>query len=144
LQISCTKAQFGTGDEPLELVFTNGTITILPNDLSEDAAAAHAEEALHQVFHAHVDMKPLPMKEGNFLIHYNHDVVSVVLEQIIQEHWDEIQQKHLHALATDEVLITPLGPNKFDDLGKKVLFGRCYMFRDAPQPKVIQVVRKSI
>ncbi len=125
-------------------VFENGTVSILPDDLSDQEASAHALEALHKVFHAHVDMKPLPMKDGNFLVHYNHDVASVVLEEVIQEHWDEIQQKHLQALATHEVLITPLGHNVFDDLGKKVLFGRCYMFMDAQSPKVIHVVRKSI
>ena len=47
------------------------------------------------------------------------------------------------ALATSEVLITPLGPSKFDDFGKKALFGRCFMFMDAQDPKVVKIVRKA-
>jgi len=61
----------------------------------------------------------------------------------VRDHWDVIDQNHQGALATDEVLITPLGPNRFDDFGKKALFGRCFMFMDALDPKVVQVHRKA-
>lgn len=43
----------------------------------------------------------------------------------------------------DEVLITPLGPNVFDDFGKMALFGRCFMFMDAQDPKVVRIERKG-
>jgi hypothetical protein len=36
-----------------------------------------------------------------------------------QEHWKDIDANHIKALSTDEVLISPSGPNKFDDFGKK-------------------------
>jgi len=55
--------------------------------------------------------------------------------------WSEINRQHQRALATHEVLITPLGHNKFDDFGIKALFGRCYMFMDAQEPQVVRVAR---
>lgn len=48
---------------------------------------------------------------------------------------------HQRALATDEVLITPDGPNVFDDFGKNALYGRCFMFMDALSPAVVKVIR---
>ena len=124
-------------------VFANGTVAMVPDGLSDASAEAHATEALRKVFHAHVDMNPLTMTDGNLLIHYNFDVASVVIDQIALAHWDVIERRHVEGLATDEVLITPLGPNVFDDVGKKILFGRCYMFMDAQSPQVVQIVRAS-
>jgi hypothetical protein len=125
-------------------VFENGTIAILPDQLDDSGATSHAMSALHAVFHAHPDMRPLPMDDGNSLVRYNHDVVSVVLEDHVRQHWQVIDARHQDALATDEVLITPLGPNTFDDFGKKALFGRCFMFMDAQHPKVVRIVRRSV
>jgi len=122
-------------------VFDHGTVAILPNGLGDAEAESHAKQSLHSVFHAHPDMKPLSMKDGNILIQYNHDVASLVLSDIAEEHWIEIDKQHQRALATSEVLITPLGHNTFDDFGKKALFGRCYMFMDAQSPKVIRIER---
>jgi hypothetical protein len=123
-------------------VFTNGTVSILPDGLSNSQADAFAKQALHKVFHAHVDMQPLQMRDGNILIQYNHDVANIVLNEIVDQNWSEIEKNHLQALATHEVLITPLGPNVFDDFGKRALFGRCFMFMDAQQPQVIEIERK--
>jgi hypothetical protein len=67
-----------------------------------------------------------------------------VLNEIVQENWPEIDRRYLEALATDEVLITPLGNNVFDDFGKKALFGRCFMFMDAQDLKLIRIVRNNI
>lgn len=122
-------------------VFGHGTVAILPNGLSDAEAEKHAKQALHNVFHAHPDMNPLNMKDGNILVQYNHDVASLVLSDIADEHWAEIDKQHQRALATSEVLITPLGHNTFDDFGKKALFGRCYMFMDAQSPNVVRVER---
>lgn len=124
-------------------VFRGGTISILPDGLSDTGAEVHAIAALRSVFHAHIDMNPVAMKDGNILVHYNHDVATVVLKELVDDHWAEIQMRHLDALATDEVLITGAGSNVFDDLGKAALFGRCYMFMDAVHPQVIRVERKS-
>ena len=124
-------------------VFDYGTVAILPNGLGDTEAEKHAMQSLHKVFHAHPDMKPLKMKDGNILIQYNHDVASLVLSDIAEEHWAEIDKEHQRALATSEVLITPLGSNKFDDFGKKALFGRCYMFMDAQSPKVVRIERRE-
>jgi hypothetical protein len=48
---------------------------------------------------------------------------------------------HLEGLTKSEVLITPLGPNKFDDFGKQALLGRAYMFMDAQHPKIKAIHR---
>lgn len=124
-------------------VFKNGTVVILPNGLDDIDARAHADAALHKVFHAHPDMNPMNMKDGNILIQYKHDVASLVLSEISEEHWAVIDANHQRALATYEVLITPLGQNVFDDFGKKALFGRCFMFMDAQSPSVVRVVRHN-
>ena len=89
-------------------------------------------------------MNPTEMDDGNILIQYNHPAVNVVLESQTNKHWNLIDENHQRALVTDEVLITPLGNNVFDDFGKKVLFGRCFMFMDAQALEVVQIVRKSI
>ena len=124
-------------------IFGHGTVAVLPNGLDDTEAEEHARQSLHKVFHAHPDMKPLNMKDGNILIQYNHDVASLVLSDIAEKHWAEIDKEHQRALATSEVLITPLGSNKFDDFGKKALFGRCYLFMDAQSPKVLRIERRE-
>lgn len=83
------------------------------------------------------------MKDGNILIQYNHDVASLVLSEVTQAHWAVIEANHQRALATYEVLLTPLGQNVFDDFGKKALFGRCFMFMDAQLPNVVRIVRRN-
>jgi hypothetical protein len=122
-------------------VFTNGTVAVLPTGLDENRAKVHAKEALQRVFHAHPDMNPLNMKDGNVLVQYNHDVATVVLSEITEANWQAIEDNHQRALATHEVLITPLGHNVFDQFGKKALFGRCFMFMDAQSPEVVRVER---
>jgi hypothetical protein len=122
-------------------VFSNGTVSILPSGLSDVDAERHALKALHGVFHAHPDFKPMNMTDGNVLLQYNNDVANLVLSDVIEENWDEIEKQHQRGLATSEVLITPLGQNKFDAFGKKALFGRCYMFMDAQAPNVVRIER---
>ncbi|NDI84384.1 hypothetical protein [Undibacterium crateris] len=122
-------------------VFTHGTVAILPHGLNDINAKEHATQALHQVLHSHPDMNPLSMKDGNILIQYKHDIASLVLSDIADQNWAEIDKQYLRALATSEVLITPLGHNTFDDFGKKALFGRCFMFMDAQAPKIVHIER---
>lgn len=122
-------------------VFTNRTVAILPSGLSDEQAREHALGALQGVFHAHPDMNPMNMKDGNVLVQYNHDVASLALAEVVEDNWAEIDAKHQQALATHEVLITPMGQNKFDDLGKKALFARCFMFMDAQLPEVVHLHR---
>ena len=122
-------------------VFEHGTAAILPGGLCDDQATQHAQLALHRVFHAHPDMNPMNMKDGNILIQYNHDVASLVLSDVVEQNWAEIDKQHQRAIATSEVLISSLGHNVFDDFGKKALFGRCFMFMDAQSPKVVRIER---
>ena len=121
--------------------FANGTVVILPTGFTYEQAESHAKEALHKVFHAHPDMHPLNMKDGNILVRYNHDALNVVLSEVADANWQEIEKQHQRVLATDEVLITQLGPNKFDEFGMKALFGRCFMFMDAQAPQIARVER---
>lgn len=125
-------------------VFSNCTCVLLPDGLSDKDAEAFAKETLSTIFNYHPDMHPLPMKDGNVLIQYNHPAANLVLDSVAVQYWTEIESNHQRALATSEVLITPLGLNVFDDVGKKALFGRCFMFMDAVNPHVIRVVRKRI
>lgn len=124
-------------------LFQNGTCVLLPDGLSDAEAEAFAKETLAKIFNYHPDMNPMPMKDGNVLVRYNHPAVNVVLSDVATEHWREIHKNHQGALATSEVLITPLGQNVFDEFGKKALFGRCFMFMDAQQPVVTRIVRHA-
>lgn len=124
-------------------VFANGTCAVLDQGLAEAAAIDAAKTMLAQIFHAHPDMHPTPMDDGNILIRYNHPAVNIVLADVVEAHWAEIDARHQDALAESEVMITPLGNNVFDDFGKKALFGRCYMFMDAQDPKVVRIERAT-
>jgi hypothetical protein len=88
-------------------------------------------------------MNPVPMKDGNIMVQYNHPALNVVLDGIAKANWAEIERNHQDALATSEVLITALGSNKFDDFGKKALFGRCFMFMDAQNPVFERLIRAA-
>jgi hypothetical protein len=125
-------------------VFRHGTCVILPeNELDDDQAKRIAKAVLNKIYTYHPDMNPRPMDDGNIVIQYNHPALNVVLAEVAKLHWEEIDRNHQDALATSEVLMTPLGPNKFDDFGKQALFGRCYMFMDAQEPDVIRIVRAA-
>jgi hypothetical protein len=123
-------------------VFSHGTCVVLPDGLSDAEAKKFALDTLSKIFNYHPDMNPVPMKDGNVLVQYNHPAVNLVLESVAAEHWAAIESNHQRALATDEVLHTPLGSNVFDDFGKKALFGRCFMFMDAQEPELRQIARK--
>ena len=125
------------------VVFTHGTCAIVSDGLSDAEAADEAKGILSQIFNYHPDMNPQNMDDGNILISYNHPAYNVVLDSITTEHMKTIKQNHQKALARAEVLITPLGNNKFDEFGMKALFGRCYFFMDAKNPAVSRVVRKT-
>jgi hypothetical protein len=112
--------------------------------MSNEQAEAFAKEVLHKIFNAHPDMNPMTMKDGNVLVRYNHPAVNLVLSEISEKHWPEINKNHQAALATSEVLMTPLGSNVFDEFGQKALFGRCFMFMDAQDPKIVRIERKAI
>jgi hypothetical protein len=137
------RLRFYTDDASDFVVFRHGSMAIVPGGLDDAQAATQALEALRQVYYAHPDMNPLSMQDGNILIQYSHDVLNIVLTEVVAANWAEIDARHMEALARDEVLMTPAGPNQFDDFGKKALFGRCYMFMDAQAPEVLEIVRQS-
>lgn len=89
-------------------LFQHGTFALLPGGLTDAQAEALALESLHNVFHAHPDMHPVAMDDGNILVGYKHNVGNVVLSDIVSDNWAEIESNHQGALATHEVLITPL------------------------------------
>ncbi|WP_332805898.1 hypothetical protein [Sphingomonas sp. RT2P30] len=122
-------------------VFRNGTCVILETGLPDVDAKVHALKVLADIFGYHPDMNPASMDDGNILVRYNHPAVNVVLKDVAQAHWAEIERRHLDGLTPDEVLITPLGQNKFDDFGKQALLGRAYMFMDAEAPEIVDIWR---
>jgi len=125
------------------VVLKHGTCVLVANGLRDEQAGKEALEIVSKIFNYHLDMKPRTMDDGNILIFYNHPAFTVVLEEITKRHMDMIRANHLKALARDEVLISAAGANKFDDLGMKALFGRCYFFMDAKKPEVVSVIRKT-
>jgi hypothetical protein len=135
------RMHFYLGKERDFAVFGHGTCVVVESGLSDEDAIAAAKVTLDQIFRYHPDMNPQRMEDGNILVTYNHPAFNVVLADIVAANWHEIDRRHQQALATDEVLMTPRGPNIFDDFGKKALFGRCYMFMDADAPNVVQMER---
>lgn len=140
--LECLKSY--TGGTKEFVVFQHGTCVVLEEGMNNEQAEEFAKEVLHNIFNAHPDMNPIAMKDGNVLVSYNYPAVSLVLNEIAEQYWSEINKNHQAALATSEVLITPLGSNVFDEFGKKALFGRCFMFMDAQDPKIVCIERKVI
>lgn len=123
------------------VTFSNGTCVILEPGTADQAARAYALQTLAAIFNQHPDMHPTPMDDGNLLVRYNHPAVNIVLHEVARDHWAEIEARHLDGLTREEVLITPLGPNQFDDMGKMALLGRAYMFMDARDPDIVGIER---
>ncbi|WP_311268276.1 hypothetical protein [Sphingobium sp. WCS2017Hpa-17] len=131
-------------DDTRDLVlFANGTCVVLNDGLSDQDAADFALKTLSDIFNYHPDMDPKSMDDRNIMVTYNHPATNVVVRDIAQTHWTEIEERHMDGLATDEVLFTPLGQNKFNDFGKQALLGRAYMFMDAQSPKIVEIKRHS-
>jgi len=125
-------------------VFTNGTCAMLDPGLEDAKAQMMALEIMSKVFHAHPDLTPLHMDDGNLMVRYSQpELLSVVLTEIVRAHRDEIERRHQDGLARGEVLLTPLGQNVFDDTGKAALYGRALMFMDAQAPKIVRIERRS-
>jgi hypothetical protein len=123
------------------VTFGNGTCVFLAPDTPDQAACAFALQTLAAIFNVHPDMNPARMDDGNLMVRYNHPAVNVVLSAVARAHWAEIEARHLDGLTRDEVLITPLGPNRFDDAGKMALLGRAYFFMDAQDPQIAGIER---
>lgn len=135
------RVRYYTNDAKDFAILANGTCVLLLDGLSDMQAEPFAKEVLDRILHAHPDMSPAEMDDGNILVRYNHPAINVVLSDVVKANWSEIDRRHQGALVTNEVLITELGHNKFDDFGKNALFGRCFMFMDAQSPRVVRLER---
>jgi hypothetical protein len=125
------------------VILRHGTCVILEDGMTDKNAEQFALRTLSEILNFHPDMNPSPMDDGNIMVRYNHPAVNVVLNDIAQVHWQEIESRHLDGLTASEVLITPLGPNKFDDFGKQALLGRAFMFMDAQAPEIVEIKRRT-
>lgn len=122
-------------------VFENGTCVIVEGVSTDEMALSAAKEILENIVNYHPDMNPLEMKDGNTLVRYNHPAFNVVLKSTFDTHKKSFEDNHLKGLTRDEVLMTPLGPNKFDEFGMKALYGRSLMFLDAMNPKMMKFLK---
>jgi len=123
-------------------VLTNGTCVGLPPGITDPEAVA--KETMFAILHAHPDMKPRSMDDGNWVIWYSRPAGTVVFTDVVEANWDYIEKHHLEGLASGEVLMNAAGEaNKFDRAGKLALFGRAYMFMDALSPKVVRVCQSK-
>lgn len=124
-------------------LFEYGTAVVLEAGQSDDEVMAYASATLGAFLMAHPDMTPTPMDDGNLLVRYGPPAANVVLTDLAGKHWDEIEARHLDGLTKDEVLITPLGSNIFDEHGKMALLARSWAFMDALAPNVVRIVRQG-
>ena len=123
------------------VLWRNSTCCIVPNGMSEQDAIRYAGDLLTDITAYHPDMTPQTMQDGNVMVFYSHDAYNVVPAAFAKTHWDTIESRHLEGLTPNEVLITPLGRNVFDALGKTALLGRSYLFMDAALRDVDRIVR---
>lgn len=124
-------------------VFRHGTIAEVTRGVSDKQARQQALGILQKVYLSHPDMTPQWMDDQNILVSYVHPVHNIVLTDIAQTHWAEIDRNHKNALAEGEVILTPKGQNVFDNFGKMALWGRCYMFMDAQDPEIARIERSK-
>ena len=166
LMIASAEAQFSpvpdwqpdfsiTNDEVLErmiyyfddstdiVIFKHGTAVVLPDGLNDDDAREFALKTLSEIYNYHVDLNPRYMDDGNILISYNHPAYNVVIDGFANAHIETIRARRLEALATYEVLIGPMGANKFDEFAMKALYGRTFMFMDAQDPVITKIYRQK-
>ncbi len=125
------------------LVFEHGTAVLLPPNLKDTEANEFAKNVLSEIVSDYPDMNLINMDDGNMLIKYFHPAFNVVINDYANQHIEKIKQHHLNALAGEELLITPLGNNKFDATGMKALYGRSFMFMDAQHQKIAKIYRHS-
>ena len=123
------------------VVFKHGTCVLVEDLSSEESAVNDAKEVLKNIINYHPDMNPLQMKDGNVLVQYNHPAFNVVLKSTFENYKSQIEDNHLKGLTRDEVLVTPLGRNKFDEFGMQALYGRTLMFLDATKPEVVKILK---
>ncbi|MBI5622537.1 MAG: tetratricopeptide repeat protein [Elusimicrobia bacterium] len=123
------------------VVFEHGTCVLIEDGLTDEQASTQAAEVLSALLHDRVHMTSNRMDDGNMMVYYQHTAGNIVLSDIAEANWEEIDQNHLKALVKGEVLHTKLGKNAFDDSGKKALFGRTLLYMDAQDPKVARIVR---
>lgn len=123
------------------VVFKHGTCVLLEDISFEENAVNDATEILNNIINYHPDMNPLKMKDGNVLVQYNHPAYNVVLKSTFENYKIQIEENHLKGLTPDEVLLTPLGPNKFDEFGMQALYGRTLMFLDAVNPEMVKIFK---
>ncbi len=116
------------------VVFENGTCVPVAPGLSEAAAVAAANAVFAEIVNKRPDLHPEPVNDGNVLIGFKPPAYNIVLSDFVLAHWAEIERRHSEWVLPDEVLMTPLGPNVFDDYGKKALLARTFMFMDARDP----------
>ena len=82
-------------------VFTNGTMALIGNGQPESEAVKQAKIELNDVFHSHPDMRPREMDDGNTLVGFGEHVLCVVLNEITEQFWFDIDSNHQRALTTD-------------------------------------------
>lgn len=133
---------YTNGDKDF-VAFQHGTCCIVADGLSDADASSAAIEILSKIINYHPDMTPLQMDDGNVVVQYREPAFNVVLADVAHANWSEIEARHQDGLTPDEVLITPLGQNVFDEFGKMALLGRSYMFMDAQSPKVVRIERSN-
>lgn len=136
--------QYYTDHSQNFVLLEHGTCVLIADGLTDEQAEWAAKECLYRICHAYPDMRPLRMEDGNILVRYRDSVLNLVLDETVRKHGTEIVRHHREALAADEVIMTPNGANLFDDLEMLALFGRCFMFMDAQNPKVVHIERRAV
>lgn len=130
-----------TNDTRDMVQFSFGTTVLIPDGLDDEEARRFALDALSGIVNYHPDFSTSPMDDGNITISYRYPAYNVVIPEFLEPYMDTIRQRHLEALADEEVLVTPMGTNVFSDPDMMALYGRTFMFMDATDPVVETIYR---
>lgn len=126
------------------VVFSHGTCVIMDSPVNEEEAFQTASQHLSLFLKSHPDVQPLAMNDGSVLVQsLNVSAVSIVPPETLASYQSQIEENHLSAIPGHEVIMTPNGPNVFDDFGKQVLFARAFIFWDAQDLRPTKFVRPT-
>lgn len=131
-------AKHYTGNKLQLAVFKYGTVALMVKRVED--IELEAKSALHKIYYAHPDFKPVTMDDGNYLIEYTQPAFNIVFKQELEQYWTYIDAHHIEGVCNEEILIDGGGrQNVFTDLGKISLYGRAKMFMDAQDPQIVKI-----
>jgi hypothetical protein len=125
------------------VVFSHGTIALVPNDGND--AASDAQDLLREAGFGHADFNPILMDDGNRLVGFTQHVCGVVLEAEMVEHRDYIEMHFRSGVRAKEALVSGEASSvATEDPLKAGLLARARLFMDAESLIVVSICEPGV